>query len=322
MSEFYYSMYRCEFGSFVDFAFRELHPSGRMEDNWHIRSMADLLQYSWLHPEPEMPRKLIFNLPPGYLKTHVCSVSFPTWVLGRDPRLSVLIVSETSEAALEIRDRCVELMSGKRYQWLFRRARIKRIGREVELNYGGRIRHAGIGHSLPRRKSDIVIIDNPQSLHRLHCLDPTAFVDIAGTLRDPVTGMILLVTRRLVENDFSSYFRRQRGWGCMEMPVLGIRDNEWPGIFHDSHIHHRGELLHGKLEDWDDIEHRICELGGEAFSWQYMQGIYRPQIDGERLSHTDQNGLLWKMVGKFDPTAVTLEDLRKLRSEYLENFSV
>src|SRR5688572_21176885 len=137
----FYTMYRRDFGAFVSFAFRELNPGEGMDDNWHIRLMAGILQTSWEHPVPELPRRLIFNLPPGYLKTHICSISLPAWILGRDPRMSVLIVSETPDRALEIRERCAELMSSKRYRWLFPRARILRSSRDLELNYGGRIRH-------------------------------------------------------------------------------------------------------------------------------------------------------------------------------------
>lgn len=319
MNGFYYSMYRCGLGSFTDFAFRELHPGMSMDDNWHIRSLSDVLQYTWVNPDPEMARKLVFNLPPGYLKTHICSVSFPAWILGRDPRRSVLIVSETNDTALEIRERCVELMSSKRYKWLFRRARIKKVGREVEFEYGGRIRHTGIGYPLPRRRSDIVIIDNPQSLHSLGRIDPGAFAEIGGTLRDPETGMILLVTRRLGENDLSSYFRSQPGWACMEIPVMGLKEMMWPGIFHDSHTYRRGELLHRTHEDWSGVGNKIRELGGDAFSWQYMQGLYRPETKGQRLSHVDANGTPWMMIGSFDPTQVAFEDLGRLHAEYLSN---
>src|SRR5690606_25537668 len=108
----------------------------RMDDNWHIRWVAAMLQRTWTGWFPALPRKWIFNLPSGYLKTHICSISFPAWVLGRDPRKSVLIVSETPDQALEIRERCAELMSGRRYRSLFPRARIVRSGRDLELNFG------------------------------------------------------------------------------------------------------------------------------------------------------------------------------------------
>lgn len=315
MSHQFYGMYRCSLASFVDFAFRELHPGEAMEDNWHIRTVADLLQCSWLNVSDELTRKLIFNLPPGHLKTHICSISFPAWVLGRDPRKSVLIVSETPDMALEIRERCCELMSSKRYRYFFRRAKIVRSGKEVELNYGGRIRHAGVGYSLPQRRSDLVILDNPQSLHNLDRFDPTAFVEIGRTLRNPKEGMIILATRRLAENDLSAYLYGLRNWARIVMPVVGMKDVDWPGIYNIGHLHRKGEPLHYWYEGWEKIEQRLLEVGGEAFSWQYMQGIYKPQTTGQRPYY--ENGVpAGFMVGSYDPTWVTQDDFARLRQDY------
>lgn len=314
----YYTIYRCNLGSFTDFAFRELNPGEQMDDNWHIRWNADLLQRLYTGWFPEMPKRWIFNLPPGFLKTHICSISFPTWMLGRDPRKSVLIISETPDQALEIRERCAELMGSRRYRALFPRTRIARMGRDLELNYGGRIRHAGVGYSLPPRKSDLVIIDNPQSLHSLGRFEVARLAEIGRTLRGPNEGMMVMATRRLGENDLSAYFASQKGWGRIEMPVVAVNEQEWPSLISDAVIQRRGEPLHYWREGWDKIENHIRDMGGEDFSWQYMQGLFRPQTTGERFSHADENGLKWKMVGKFDPTSVTLEDFAPMRAEFEE----
>lgn len=314
MSE-YYTMYRCKFASFVDFAFRELHPGEMMQDNWHIRFIANLLQFMWDAPEPEAIRRIIFNLPPGYLKTLICSVAFPAWILGRDPRKSALIVSETQDMALEIRERCAELMGSRRYRALFPRARIVRSARDLELNYGGRIRHAGVGYTLPHRRSDLVVLDNPQSLHNLHRFDASSFQEIGRTLKDPMRGMILLATRRLGEHDLSAYLRSLGNWGKIEMPIASLVDQSWNFLPGDNYAQARGEPLNYWYENWDKIEEHIQEFGGDAFSWQYMQGSYRPQATGQRTHYVDGKPAGY-YVGSFDATSVTLEDFAKLKEEY------
>lgn len=308
-------MYRCSFASFVDFAFRELHPGEQMMDNWHIRLIANLLQFTWNCPDLEVARRIIFNLPPGYLKTHICSVAFPAWVLGRDPRKSVLIVSETLDQALEIRERCAELMATPRYRRIFPRCRIASSRRDVELTYGGRIRHAGVGYSLPQRRSDLVVIDNPQSLHNIERVDRSAFVEIGRTLKDPKRGVILLATRRLAENDLSSFLRGLGNWGKVEMPVVARREPKWVFPPDDDHQRMEGEPLHYWYENWDEIEAHIREIGGDAFIWQYMQGTYTPITTGQRTHFVDGKavGLL---VGTFDSTAVTIEDFAKMKEDY------
>lgn len=315
----FFTMYRCNFGAFVDFAFRELNPGERMEDNWYIRLMAGLLQTTRFDTDGILPRRLIFNLPPGYLKTHICSISFPAWILGRDPSMSVLIVSETPDIALEIRERCAELMSSKRYRSLFPRPRIVRSARDLELNYGGRIRSSGIGHSLPSRASDLVVIDNPQSMHSLGRVDPAQFLEIGRTLKNPKTGMIVMVTRRLSENDLSSFLHGRPNWGSMVLPVIATSNIDWPGVNSNDYHQRKGEPLHESYEGWDKIEEQILDLGGEAFSWQYMQGAYRPPITGERIHY--ENGIgVGRLIGTFNATEVTLEDFAELKEDYLAKY--
>ena len=175
-------IYRMRFRSFVDFAFRELHPDEFFLRNWHIDLMAEILSMIY-HDRIQGMNRLICNLPPGYLKTHICSVSFPAWVLGRDPRKSVLIMSEDPGSALELQERCAELISSSRYRAIFPRTKIKKVSRTLELDYGGCIRHAGIGYTSQRKKSDIVIIDNPQSMSSLDRIKPENFAEIGRLLK-------------------------------------------------------------------------------------------------------------------------------------------
>lgn len=313
--------YRTRLSSFVDFAFRELHHGDPMRDNWHIRLMASLLEFSWLDEQPDVIRRQIFNLPPGYMKTHVCSISFPAWVLGRDPRKSVLIVSESPESALDIQERCAELMMSKRYQSIFPRARVSRNAARIELSYGGGIRHAGINQSLPHRKSDLVIFDNPQSLHNLDRLNLESFVEIGRTLREPNRGVMVLATRRLGKNDLSEFLRRRAGWGGFAFPAIALRQMTFDFPPLDFHQQNKGEPLYPAFEDWLQLEDRLVELGGLAFAYQYMQGCYLPQTSGQRdAGYID--GYRYTMVGTFDPTAIAQDDLGKLKQQYLENLSV
>lgn len=313
----YALLYRTDFYSFVDFAFRELHGGEMMNDNWHLHFMSNLLRDAW-HYSGEEFKRLIVNLPPGYFKTHVCSIAFPAWAMGRDPRKSVLIISETPELALDIQARCVELMSSSRYRAIFPDTRFKRLGREVELTHGGGIRHAGVGYALPHRKSDLVIIDNPQSLHSLVRFKPEPFLEIGRTLKNSKTGLIVLATRRLAENDLSHFLARLGNWWTYHFPAIALQAREWKFPPDGLYTQKLGEPLHECLEDWEDLEKRLVELGGEAFSYQYLQGQYVPQKYGHRVG-TSEHGDPVTFVGSFDPTTVAFEDLGKLKCEYLAN---
>lgn len=272
-------IYRKYFSSFVDFAFRELHPDELFFDNWHIQFMADLLQFSLSRTEGA-PRRIAFNLPANSSKTHVCSVSFPAWVLGRDPRKTVLILSETPELAWQLQERCAELMGSARFQAIFSRARIKKVGRSVELKYGGGIRHAGVSYSSQHKKSDIVILDNPQSLHSLERFNPESFIEIGRLLRNPKEGLIVLATRRLGDGDLTEFLCRRQGWQSFGIPGVALEELE---IEFPPNVHHKttiGEPLNEMVESWEDIERQFRELGAEDFCHQILQSKYSPRLVG------------------------------------------
>ncbi|XHR27472.1 MAG: hypothetical protein ACFUZC_16195 [Chthoniobacteraceae bacterium] len=316
MVEYQY-LYRKHFLSFVKFAFRILHPDERFYESWHEPFLANLLEFMWTIKEPLPSRKVIFNLPPGCLKTHLCAISLPMWILGRDPRQSVLLVSETPEHARTIQSACLELLESPRYKAIFPRARIKRVSRDIELTYGGVIRHAGIGYTLPHRQSDLVVIDNPESMHNLNPKRYGPLRELGRLLKHPDKGMIVVATRRLGPHDMSDFLYRCGGWGKLSMPAVAIEEKRWEFPPGDNYTQYRGEPLTWRI-DWDDLEKRLHELGGEAFAYQYLQGEYVPcNTYGSCLRYND-DGHVVMVAGKPSLTQVAAKYLAGLRVEHEE----
>lgn len=311
-------MYRVNFSSFVDFAFRELHPGEFFADNWHIDFISKLLPFIYYAPEEDVCRKLILNLPPGHLKSHICSVSFPAWVLGRDPRQRVLIVSESPDLAMELREQCVELMRTSRYRAIFPRARIKSVGKSVEMSYGGGISHAGIGYHSQHKRSDLVVIDNPQSLHSLHRLNPESLIELNRLMKSPTAGMMVLNTRRLADEDMSHHLlHRIGGWSQVSIPAVALKDEKWAFPPFVQYNRRKGEPLQSQFGDWEEYSKRLNEMGAFAFAHQYLQSQYTPSSRNRRV-FTDDNGQKWEAIGKIDETTVARDEMRVLQREYLE----
>ena len=307
-------LYRLRFGSFMDFAFRELHPGEILKNSWYIEFMAEVLQLNYQEPGQRMNR-LIFNLPPGYLKTHICSVSFPAWILGRDPRKSVLILSEHPDAAFEIQERCFELMSSSRYRAIFPRATIKKHARMLELCHGGGIRHAGMGYHSHHKKSDVVIIDNPQSLYSLDRIKSEHLADFGRLLKKPKEGMMVMATRRLGENDLSSLLSRDRsGWHQWAFPAAALHDRDWrfpPDIRCNQK---KGDLLNPGIDSWADLETHLHEMGGEAFCFQYLQGLHFPSAETVTETH-EKDGQTIITIREPSSTETMMKFLNEIRAE-------
>ena len=314
----YELLYRKHFHSYVNFAFRECYPDEYFYDNWHIELIADLIQFISEYQGDESLKKVIFNLPSGHFKTDLCVVFFITWQLGRDPRLSVLIISETPGLAYELKERCVELMSKPRYKSLFSRARIKSNGKKAELTYGGCIQYSGIHSSVMRKKSDIVIIDNPQSLQSLDRLDPHTLLELPRLLKNHKKGLIMMNTRRLGEKDMTYHLEQISGWMNYRFPAVAPHDRNVSFPPHFEHQLIKGEPIQPEIIDWPEVESSLVELGWQHFLYQQMQG-YCELNTHDRTYHKpgEKDGVKWIQIGKINEEQIAHRDFKILRDNYV-----
>src|SRR5262249_3319015 len=57
-------------------------------------------------------RRLIINVPPRHLKSHLGSVCFPAWCLGHDPSIQILCVSYAQDLADKLSRDCRQIVTG------------------------------------------------------------------------------------------------------------------------------------------------------------------------------------------------------------------
>jgi hypothetical protein len=85
---------RQDFVSFIQMCFDILHPGKSLLMASYIEVLADHLGQVLAGRS----NRLMFNLPPRYLKSFITSVAFPAFVLGHDPTKRVIVVSYGSES--------------------------------------------------------------------------------------------------------------------------------------------------------------------------------------------------------------------------------
>jgi hypothetical protein len=88
---------RKDFVSFVRKAFHVLNPSAKFYMNWHICRIAYVLEQVWLGEV----KRLIITVPPRSLKSIMCSVAFPAFVLGHDPTKRLIVASYGADLAIK-----------------------------------------------------------------------------------------------------------------------------------------------------------------------------------------------------------------------------
>src|SRR5215204_1568516 len=119
----YKALLRVDFRAFLQRCFLELHPGATFLDNWHIEAIAYHLELI----RAGKIRRLIINLPPRSLKSMMCSVAFPAFMLGHDPSKRIIAVSYAADLAGKMGNDFRAIMSSGWYQKLFPRTRLSRI---------------------------------------------------------------------------------------------------------------------------------------------------------------------------------------------------
>jgi hypothetical protein len=88
---------RKDFVSFVRKVFHLLNPSAVFYINWHIYALAYYLEQVRLGNI----KRLIISVPPRSLKSIMCSVAFPAYVLGQDPTKRLIVASYSADLAIK-----------------------------------------------------------------------------------------------------------------------------------------------------------------------------------------------------------------------------
>ena len=94
---------RCErnLSSFVDDAWHVVEPGNEMIWGWHMQAICDHLEAVY---NGDINRLLI-NVPPGFSKSLLTSVFFPSFCWANDPHLRFLCASHSQNLAIRDRDR-------------------------------------------------------------------------------------------------------------------------------------------------------------------------------------------------------------------------
>ena len=111
----YDDLLRHDFASFARRAFAELNPQTGFAFGWHFEIIAAQLAAVL----EGRTRRLINNQPPRHLKSHLASVAFPAWCLGRNPSAQILCVSYAQELADKLSRDCRRVVASDWYRQIF-----------------------------------------------------------------------------------------------------------------------------------------------------------------------------------------------------------
>ena len=155
----YKALLRTDFASFARHSFHELNPRTPFAPGWHHEVIAAKLAAV----REGRIRRLIINLPPRHLKSHLASVAFPAWCLGHDPGMQILCVSYAQDLADKLSRDCRHILASDWYRQVFatRLSAQRQAASEFDTTAQGCRLATSVGGVLTGRGADIIIIDDP-----------------------------------------------------------------------------------------------------------------------------------------------------------------
>ncbi len=280
---------RADFKSFVLKVFNTVSPGVTYLDNWHIDVICDAVMNMY----DGKNNRLIINMPPRYMKTIICSVALPAWLLGHDPKTHIICVSYNDELAEKFASHCRDIMQSDWYRSLFPMTRLhpsRQSVNDFETTRGGGRMSTSIGGTLTGRGADWIIIDDPQksadavSDSQRAKLNEWYGSTLYSRLNDKSSGKILLIMQRLHQDDLTGFLTENENseFRLVKLPVIATHDESWTvknrilGT-ERTFIRACGELLHSARENMDVVMGIKNSMGEHAFVAQYQQDPCPPE---------------------------------------------
>ena len=187
-------------------------------------------------------KRLIINMPPRHTKSEFASTYFPSWALGRDPKLKIMQITHTAELAFRFGRRVRDLIDSEDYQGVFPGVALKADSKSAgrwETNGGGEAFYSGIGGAVTGRGADILVLDDIHS--EQDALSPTAldnaweYYSSGPRQRLQPGGAIIIVMTRWSTKDLTGRLLSKQAeehadqWEVVEFPaIMPSNDALWP----------------------------------------------------------------------------------------------
>ncbi len=284
------ALLRNDFLSFALRVFREIRPGQPFEIGWVHEALAE---YCTMMAVERQFQRLIVNVPPRSAKSTFAAVALPAYLLGRDPRTRIIVVSYSQELANFFGRQTRQVMQSDWYKRLFLSTRIPTRAAEAMIytTAGGYRLATSTGGMLTGRGGDVIIVDDPLkaddalSKAARDSLLEWAMNTLFPRLDDKLRGAILLVQQRQHEDDMSGHMLRAGGWLHLNVPAIALKEEQILLSRSPLRLHHRriGDLLDPVREPKVVLDGLRQQMGTSAFAAQYQQDPLPPDGDVIKL---------------------------------------
>jgi predicted phage terminase large subunit-like protein len=147
------------YGDLIEFC-KHMQPDYKV--GRHHRRLANLLMAIAVGDKD----RICVNMPPRHGKSQLVSIYFPAWFIGRYPNKKVLMVSHTTDLAVDFGRKVRNIIDSNEYRLIFPNVGLasdsKSAGR-WNTTAGGEYYACGVGSALAGRGADLLLVDDPHN---------------------------------------------------------------------------------------------------------------------------------------------------------------
>lgn len=261
---------------FLQLVFRLLNPTETLDHGWYLDAMIRSLE----DVEGGDCRRLQITVPPRHLKSILVNVTFPAWLMGRDPTVKVICVSYAQDLAALHARAFRKVVTSNMYAAVFPETAAS-FARETDIDIttrqGGFRFATSLGGTVTGVGADLIIIDDlmkaADAVYPETRAKAKRFVDetLMSRLNDKRHGRVVAIQQRLHEDDISGHLSEKGSFRHLNLPSIAVRDELFPLTRGRVHARRIGDLLSPGREPRETLDEIKRDMGSRAFEAQYQQ---------------------------------------------------
>jgi hypothetical protein len=247
---------------------------------WFHQDIALRLQKGYERLRQGQDVRMMIFMPPRHGKSDMATQKFPSWVLGKDPDIPVMVSSYSDELATDFGYRTRDIMKTSEYKTMYQ-TRLRQDAKakgKWQTEAGGGYTAVGVGGSLTGRGFKIGIIDDPFK-NREEADSPVvresrhSWYQSTFSTREEGNSMVIFILTRWHEDDLAGRVLKDSA----EAKKNGEAYDEWEVIEYkaiateDDKNRKVGEALWPGKFSLEKLNKKKTEMGSYEFSALYQQ---------------------------------------------------
>lgn len=283
---------REDFYFFVQLVFSFLHPGEPFVASLVVEAICSELCWMMGPHLRDEDNKLIINCPPRSLKSLICSVAYPLFVLGRNPRRKIMSITYGDELTRDLADLRRRVVEAPFYRGLFPHLICtKSTVSEIRTSRGGYILGTSVGGTLTGRGADEFIVDDPikaaDALSRAKRESTNNWLGstLASRPNNKRKARIILVMQRLHVDDPTGALMATGQYRCLSIPAIAECEETLSLMYDRDYTRSPGEVLDPVREPLDVLESLRQVMTDAIFAAQYQQRPVPPEGGLFKIRH-------------------------------------